>query len=488
MAEPAATNGAHAVQFVLPSTVARTPAEAGKSPRREALTRSASQTFTSLANLEQKQPSAIEAGKKIETVQSNKALSTQKRSSMRLSRVGLNQIMNLKPITSNVATPNNIGQVANEKMDVFVKESKKERSLLGSLTGARQIKKTRTFDLVSNAKFFAAGGTVLAYRVSSEENPSKNIVMKLAKGGAEKSQELNRDVMAIKRLNKGKKARGIHSSPYETRVLSKEGRDQILAKTPGNANDVHTTAIIVEEYTHDLAHTMQHMRYEDQVLAAEDLFAGMEKMFEEGALNLDLKPGNVLVKLRDGKFERADFSDFGSAYFTDEIKQNPHLLNKLVYTNAYISDQTLHPFTQACNKIIPEPTTKEEVRANQKNTTEAIDLAQKSMKFSFGLVLFSLFTAKNESTKGPFVVDRMILDPKTNEEKKTTISSETLGGFVRLDSEGEDIGPIRFNREAFPEVPGKMVGVIEELLNPTSEKSFKEIHREFKAFAKTVPR
>lgn len=497
MAEPTAI-GSPSVQFTGLQGTAPTASDTIKSERRKSLVRTASQSFVALAKTlraESQAPTPV-SEKKVDTVEPKK-LNALKRSSKRLSKAALKPLLGLDSSSSNVATPNDIKQVAQQKLELFSKETKKERSFLATLSGkAPEIEKTHTYNLVTDAKFLAHGATVLAFKVPSLENPNKEVVMKLAQGGPDKAQELVRDTAVVQRLNggKSKKARGIQKNPYEVRVLSEESKNKVLEKKPTNieASDVQNTAVMVKKYSGDLAHTAGEMSFEERVRAASDLFAGMERMLDEGTVNLDLKPQNVLVAHQEGRVKQADFSDFGSAFFKDEILKNPDILNTLTWTNAFALNTDIKRFNAACSNIDPEATDKDSLRANKKSANEAIDIAHESMAFSFGLILFDLFSAKEgvQESSSPFVVDQNVVDPNTNESIRKPVRSETLAGFVRIESEPEDLGPPKFNRDACPEVPRTMIGIMEGLLrmDPKERMSIKEAYKEFKAFERTVHR
>lgn len=385
--------------------------------------------------------------------------------------------------------------------ETYVRETKKARTFLQTLSGEkRAVEKIRTYQFVEKAEFLAQGATALVYKVRSEEDRRKYIVLKLAQGENGTAEELKRNQFVLSQLHgRRKKIRGIQRKPYTERTLSKEAISKLLEKKPASVKvkQLQDLAILEKKYTGDLANLADILTFEQRIKVASDLFAGMEKMFEEKEelIHLDIKPENVFVNLKKGEVKEAGLGDFGTAFYAEEIYKNPQLLNKLTWTNSYVLGSDIDYMNEAAKPIQYDAKDPKLIKANKLAIRRAIAFAQKSMEFSFGVLLFKLFTAQSEDKTRTvpqcvFIVDRKFVNKVTRQTSIRTVEAETSTGFLRTSSARDDVSIPRFNREAFPEVPQALINLIEGLVasDPLQRKTFKEAYEEFKAIERNVPK
>lgn len=214
-----------------------------------------------------------------------------------------------------------------------------------------------------------------------------------------------------------------------------------------------------------------------------------------------------MIVREEGKLKEAVMYDFGSAYTEKEIHDNPALIYELELTPSSTSDLYTKNFVKAKYEVEDTQTyaNPAALKKNQQAADKAIQAAEKAMAFSFGMMLFDIYTREDFEVTKPsyaytreadnktityvpaFVVEQVI------DGKATTVPAEMHSGAARL-AKDESLGDLttpRFNEEAIQHLDADIQILIKGLMHPDPSKqmSFEEARKRFKAYEKrTAPK
>lgn len=420
-----------------------------------------------------------------ESPQKDSRLSKMRRNSMSISRNALKQILH-KEISANTATPGDVDSISQKSLkeqlktspdSVFVihaskLEENKSTKLISKLFKSKDPGKVY-YDL-SKAKFITQGATALVYSVPSENAKGPDILLKLARGHG-KEGELASDTAIVKKLNKNGDSRGIQPPPFELRVITDATKNQILEHTPSKEIEgvpVHDTVLVGVLFNEgSLKSQMTNLKPTERIEVAIDLCYGMETMNKKGLINLDLKPGNVLVEEKNNQ-KRGAFTDFGAAAFESSIHENPDLLYTIDFTNSTSADTLVEKFMAARREAVDNP----DLSPAQKHAAvkEAIAAAKECMAFSFGVLLFNTFSQMDGNREiAPFLVKQLVENPETKALEEKNVESLSFSGTNRIAQDSEnyhDLGEPFFNAAAIQSAPAPIQRIIKGLLEPDPSK------------------